>query len=260
MSDFEPLLVPIFPARHVNAAIKHFQNAATGFGSGDWEGGIAKAGKFIEAALKAMATHCSVPFGTGRQFKADGLITALGNLPQGSHNDSLRLLIPRACRIAYDISSNRGARHDPDEVDPNIMDANLVFPTRCWILAELIRFAQKDAVDPTRAQELVESLTEKKYPVVENVEGRIYLHARKKSAVDVGLVVLAGHYPGRVSKGELTQAIKRNGFKLSNAHVAVGRVAQLSDENKQGLRLLAPGLERAAAIIAAALRNKAAKR
>ena len=256
MPNISNLLVPPFPARHVTAALGHFQGAVTDFGSGDWEDGIGKAGKFVEAVLKAVAKHCAIPFGTGRKFKADAVMTALTNLPQGSQDDTLRLLIPRACRIAYDIASNRGARHDPDEVDPNVMDANLVLPTCCWILAELIRFAQKGAVDPSQARDLVESLMEKKYPVLETVEGRVYLHARKKSAVDVGLVVLAKKYPGRVHKAELAQAIRRNGFTFPNAKVAVGRIAKFVDDDGNGdLRLLAPGLRRAEGVIEQALKD-----
>jgi CheY-like chemotaxis protein len=41
-------------------------------------------------------------------------------------SDSVRLTIPRACRFIYEIASNRGARHDADEVAANEMDANAV--------------------------------------------------------------------------------------------------------------------------------------
>ena len=258
MPDISNLLVPPFPAKHITAALRHFDATVNEIGSGNWEDEIAKAGKFVEAILKAVATRCAVPFPSGRKFKADAIMTALNNLPQGSHDDTLRLLIPRACRIAYDIASNRGARHDPDEVDPNVMDASLVLPTCSWILAELVRFAQKGAVDPTQARDLVESLAEKKYPVIENVEGRIYLHARKKSAVDVGLVVLAQKYPRRMSKNDLVEAIRRNGFKLQNAKVAVGRLGKFVDDNGNGdLKLLAPGLKQVERVVSLALADSA---
>lgn len=256
MPDVATLLVPTFPTKHIKAALAHFDRAVNDFGRSNWEDGIAKAGKFVEAVLKAVATHCGVAFDSGRKFKADSVMTALTQLPHASYDDSLRLLVPRACIIAYDVASNRGARHDPDEVDPNVMDANLVLPICSWILAEMLRYAQKGVVDPSQARDLVEALVERKYPVVEEVDGRIYLHAKKKSAVDVGLVVLARKYPSRVDRDELVKAINRNGFTLKNAKVAVGRLARFVDDNGAGeLRLLATGLERADEIIGDALKK-----
>lgn len=256
MSDTSKLLVPTFSAKHINAALTHFTNAVNDFGQGDWEDSIAKTGKFVEAILKAIATHCGVPFESGRKFKADSVMKALGQLPHGSYDDSLRLLIPRACRLIYDIASNRGARHDSDEVDPNSMDANVVMPVSAWIVAEAIRYAQKGAIDPSEARDLVESLVEKKYPVLEEIEGRIYLHAKKKSAVDVALVVLARRHPKRIGRSELIDIVKRNGFSVANAKVAVGRIGKFVDDDGNGeLRLLTPGLKRAEEIVGEALRH-----
>lgn len=257
MADIDELLTPAFPAKHIKAALNHFTNGVNDFGQSDWEDSIAKMGKFVEAMLKAIATHCQVPFVSGRKFKADTLMNLLTALPQGSYDNSLRLLIPRACRIIYDIASNRGARHDPDEVDPNLMDANVVMPVAAWVLAEAVRFAQKGAVNPSQAKDLVDSLVEKKFPVVEDVDGRIYLHAKKKSAVDAGLVILARGHPRRIGRDDLTEAIRRNGFSLENARVAVRRLAKFIDYDGTGqMRLLAPGLKRAEQIIIGALKGK----
>ncbi len=143
MSEVSDLLVPTFPAKHVKSALSHFTNAVNDFGQGDWEDSIAKAGKCVEAILKAVATHCGVTFESGRKFKADAVMIGLGQLAFGSFDNSLRLLIPRACRVIYDIASNRGARHDSEEIDPNTMDANVVIPIAAWILAEMIRYAKE---------------------------------------------------------------------------------------------------------------------
>jgi|SRR5579872_1532375 len=252
----ETLLVPTFPTTHISAAIGHFTRAVDDFGRGDWEDSVAKIGKFVEAMLKAVATHCHVPFEAGRKFKADAVINALGQLPYGVHDDALRLLIPRACRVAYDLASNRGARHDPGEINPNAMDANFAIHTSSWILAEAIRYAQKGVVDPSQAKALVESLTEKRYPLVEEVDGRLYVHAKKKSAVEVALVVLAQSHPKRVRKSVLIDTIKRNGFSVKNAKMAVNRISNLVDyDDGENLKLLAPGLQRAEEIIKRALES-----
>src|SRR5665213_1526777 len=101
--DLASLLVPQFAAKHIKPAVAHYENAVEDYSKADWEGCIAKTGKFVEALLKAVATHCGVPFDIGRKFKADKLMNDLGQLPHGSFDDSLRLLIPRACRVVYDI-------------------------------------------------------------------------------------------------------------------------------------------------------------
>ena len=62
MSDASNLMISTFPAKHVKSALSHFTNAVNDFGQGDWEGSIAKSGKFVEAMLKAIATHCGVAF------------------------------------------------------------------------------------------------------------------------------------------------------------------------------------------------------
>jgi hypothetical protein len=204
--------------------------------------------------LKAMATHCNITFETGRKFKADKLMNDLAQLPHGSFEDSLRLLIPRACRVIYDIASNRGARHDPDEVNPNSMDANVVMPLASWILGEAIRYSQKGAVDPSEAELIVESLAQRQFPIIENIDGRVYLHAGKKSAVEVALVVLAHQHPKRMGREELKAGVRRNGFSGNNAQTAVMRISKYVDEDDGGeLRLLSTGLQRAEEIVRAAL-------
>jgi hypothetical protein len=254
MADIKSLLSPPFSAKHVASAVQHFADATEAFGETKWEPCIAKAGKFVEAMLKALGSYCGVVFETGRKFKADKLINVLGQLSDGSFDDSLRLLIPRACRVVYDVASNRGARHDPHEINPNSMDANLVIPLCSWILAESIRYAQKGAVDPREAAELVEGLVEKRYPAIEVIEGRVYLHAKRKSAVDVVLVALAQGHPKRMSRSQLIEIARSNGFSKENAGMAIGRIRNFVDEDAGGMmRLLVPGLRRAEEIISNAL-------
>ncbi|MCI0352391.1 MAG: hypothetical protein L0Z53_23485 [Acidobacteriales bacterium] len=247
LQQTEQMLVPHFPKRHVTSFLKHFLKSVDELRSGEWENCIAKSGKFVEAVLKALFMHVGKSLPTGRGFKADLIINGLAQIPDdGTYHDSIRLTIPRACRFIYDLASNRGGRHDPDEVDPNEVDAYAVAMSCSWILAEMIRLAQKGAVDLSEAKALVESLAEKRYPLVEDVEGRLYFHLRNKSAVDVALLALAHRYPKRLSRQELVDTVRRNGFKKRNAEVAVQRIAKFADDDGHGeLRLLATGLKKA---------------
>lgn len=246
----EGLLVPRFPRKHVSGLLNHYGNLVSDFQKGEWEDSLAKVGKFAEAVLKALLIHVGDSPPSGRRFKADPIINGLANKPQGAYHDSVRLEIPRACRFVYDIASNRGGRHDLDEVNPNAMDANASVSTCSRILAELIRVSQKGAVDLEEAKELADSLTQKRYPFIENVDGRVYFYLKKKTAPDIALVSLAHEYPGRTSKKDLTDTIERNGFSYDSARKAIQSIAHLVDNDGQdNFRLLSPGLQKAEQIM-----------
>lgn len=244
------MLDGVFPSERIKAVLKHYSGMVEDYLNENWEDSLAKAGKFVEATLKTLAIHCGVSLGKGRAFKADTIINALPGLSQGTVDDSIRLTIPRACRFTYDIASNRGGRHDPDEIDPNHMDANVVVNVSAWILADLIRYAQKGAIDPNKTKQLIESLTSKKYPFIEEIDGRVYVHLRKKSAVNVALVILARSHPQRIGKKELVAALEHNGYSTKNARMALSRTQHLVDnDGNDQIRLLAPGLKRAEEIM-----------
>lgn len=248
--DIEKLLTPKFPKKHVSAALEHFSGVVDKYQSGDWEPCIAKSGKFVEAILKALYVLVGQNPPSGRQFKADQIINQLGQLAAGSFDETIRLTIPRACRFVYDIASNRGARHDPDEVDPNEMDANVVVPNCGWILAELVRYSQKGIINLKQAREIVDSLTVRKYPLIEEVDGRVYFHHSNMHAPDVALLALSYRYPKRIAEKDLVTIIQRHGFKKPNAQMAVRNIMKLVDDDGQGqLRLLVPGLKKAEEIM-----------
>jgi hypothetical protein len=212
----------------------------------DWEGSLGKAGKFIEAVLKALWTSTGNQAPAGRAFKADRIITDLTNLPQGPYHDSTRITIPRASRFIYEVASNRGGRHDPGEVNPNEMDATVAVTVSSWIVAEMIRISSRGTVGLDRAGGMVASLVQKKYPLVEYVDGRTYFHGRKKSAPDLLLLALAEVYPGRLSVSDLLATAVRHGFTLANARKGLSRIRRyVDDDGEGGLRSLVTGLERA---------------
>lgn len=248
----QELLVPFFPNRNIASAIRHYTGIVSDFQAVSWEDCLAKVGKLAEAVLKALYIHVGEALPSGRGFKADTIINVLFNKPQGSYDDSIRVLIPRACRFIYDIASNRGGRHDPDEIDANEMDASVSVPICSWILAEMVRVSQKGAVDLEGAKALVDSLTAKKYPNIEEIDGRAYFHFKDISATDVALLALAHHHPRRTAKQDLITTIKRHGFSVSYARMAIQRISRLVDDNgNDQLKLLIPGLRKAEEIMKA---------
>jgi hypothetical protein len=246
-------LTPSLPVKHARAAVRHFRAAVLDYQQRDWEDATAKLGKFVEAVLKALAAHAHVTVPKGRAFKVDAYINALAQAP--NTDDTVRLTIPRACRFIYEIASNRGARHDPDEIDPNEMDATAALNTSTWVLAELVRYAQKGG-DPDETAEVVGGLMQRRYPYIEEVDGRVYFHVPNASARDIVLLTLWYRHPRRVTRDDLVAAARRHGFTAHNAQVAVARLGRIvDDDGHERLRLLAPGVEAAEELIAGAQRR-----
>lgn len=246
----ELLLQASFAEKHVAALIRHFEAMTKHFQHEEWENCIAKSGKFVEAVLKALIVFSGQTLATGKDFKADKAINTLTNLAAGSAHDTIRITIPRACRFVYEIASNRGGRHDPDEIDPNVMDANVVMGNCAWVVAEMIRHAQHGVVDTASAKKIVDSLVTRKYPVIEEVDGRTYFHLNSASAPDIALVALNHRYPGRISSGDLIKLLKRHHFTENNARTALQRISKYVDEDdSEQLRLLAPGMKKAEEIM-----------
>jgi hypothetical protein len=247
----QQLLVGEFAERHINAAVEHFGRASEAFQRSSWEGAIAKTGKFIEAVLKALYVRIGQAVPRSRAFKVDQIVRALEQTPQGTYDDSIRLTIPRACRFAYDVASNRGARHDPDEVDPNQMDATILLRLCGWILAEMVRSSQKGALHPDPANEMVARLMAPRYPLIENIDGRDYFHGARKNARSVALVLLNFQYPSRMNRQDIVRAIQRHGFSENAARVAMTRLKAVVDDDGQGnLCILAPGRREAEDVMA----------
>ena len=192
---------------------------------GKWDNSSAKGGKFIEAALKALWVYVGESVPAGKNFKAGSIITGLEQ--KTTYADALRLTIPRACRFAYEIASNRGSRHDADEIDANEMDARVVLGTCAWILSEMVRFSQKGG-NLALPMQVVEGLMRRRFPFAESIDGRVYAHIGQ-SAKEIALVILYYIYPKRMSRSDLIASLVRHPFKRKNAEVAVQRIAGFVD-------------------------------
>jgi len=240
-------LLTKFPKAHVEGMLKHYVKMTADFQASEWENATVKGGKFVEAALKGICGVAGVAVGKGKDFKAGAAIDDLIRLPRGTPlHDSLKTLLPRACRLVYEIASNRGARHDPDEVDSNESDATVVMATCSWMCGEMIRVATSGtsgAVALDEAQKLVDGLAEKRYAMLEEVDGRLWFHGKKAKPREVALVILSRGYPKRMKREDLLDALERHRVRKGNAQVVITRLKtdRLVDDGPTGLYLLAPG-------------------
>lgn len=172
--------------KHADAAVKHFDRVVQDFQKSEWDDANAKAGKFVEAVLKALVIEAGETPASGKAFKAGIILDTIEK--KTALPDPLRLTIPRACRFVYEIASNRGARHDADEIQANEMDAKAVLALCSWILAEMVSYSQK-GMELDEAKQAVESLMRRKYPFMEVIDGRVYCDIAK-SAREAALLIL----------------------------------------------------------------------
>jgi hypothetical protein len=211
------LLYNKFNHRRVDSVINHFVKCIEGFEENDWEKSLFKAGKFIEAIVKMLWIYCKNTLPSQRQFKASLYAQKVINEVDKTNvpHEGIRLQIPRGCIFLYDITSNRGARHDPEEVNPNEMDATLAIETCSWILAEIIRFSSRDSIRPEQAKSLVDLFTRRRYPFFEEIDGRIYIDDSKFcTPLDCAILILYAIYPKRIEIGQLSDLIERHSFEM----------------------------------------------
>jgi len=237
------ILSLIFPRKHVEAMLKHFQTGTKEYCDGNWEGVGLKAGKFVEAASKCLMIYCGQPLPTERKFHAGPELRKLESL--ATFSDTVRLVIPKACLFIYEIASNRGARHDSDIIDANAIDAEAVMPLMGWVIAEMLKFSSPNAADAAEVAALIGALTQKRYPFFEEIDGRPYVNLGNTSASDIALLLMYFRSPRRIERQLLVDAIIRHGHKKKAAETAAYRIRNLVDDKDGAWQLRGLGREKA---------------
>lgn len=165
-----------------------------------------EAGHFTEIVIRILQYvtnpgHNFTPLGT-RLNNIDQEITRFARLPAASFHDSIRLHIPRAVYTIYGIRSRRGVAHIGDDVNPNLSDSTFVIATCDWIMTELIRLYYTSSLG--EAQKLVNSITEKKAPIIQDFRGYLKVLNPKLSVPNKILALL--YYRGE--EGASTEELR----------------------------------------------------
>ncbi|MEK7621621.1 MAG: hypothetical protein AAB415_00400 [Patescibacteria group bacterium] len=244
IKEIRSILITVFSAKQVDSLLKYFLDGAKKYRSGDWEGVGIKAGKFVEAVVKCLMIYCGQSVPAARKFKAGVALKNLETL-NSSYSEVVRIVIPKSCLFLYEIASNRGGRHDADDVDANEMDAKAVIPLMSWVVAEIVRFSNAETTTPADISALIESLSEKIYPSFEEIDGRPYINFDRLSAPEIGLLLLYFKYPHRIERQVLVDAIKRHGPKKNAAEVAAHRLKSLVDDDNGVWKLRGLGRQKA---------------
>ena len=172
----------------VDELLAAYQEAKHNFYLGGLRLGAVEGGRFCEAAFRMLQQKTTKKFTPlGKQIDANGIALQLMNLPFADFPDAVRLHIPRAIRVVYDVRNSRDAAHLADGIDPNLQDASLVIGNIDWILAEFVRLYHEVSAD--EAQRIIDALVVRKVPVVQDFDGFLKV-LNPRLAVTAYLLVL----------------------------------------------------------------------
>ncbi|MGB6974680.1 MAG: hypothetical protein WBD67_08370 [Terracidiphilus sp.] len=173
----------------VDELLAAYQEAKRNFYLGGLRLSAVEGGRFCEAAFRLLQQRTTGKFDPlGKQVDSDGLIKLLANIPAAQQPESVRLHIPRALRVVYDIRNKRDNAHLADGIDPNLQDASLVVAILDWVVAEFVRLYH--SVTPNEARIMVENIVTRKAPAVEDFDGFLKVLRTDLGASDFVLLLL----------------------------------------------------------------------
>ncbi len=187
--DIRSQLATKLPGKLVDELLEAYSEAKRNWFLGGLRLSAVEGGRFCEAAfrlLEHITQGTSTPIGT--HLSTERVIQKLEQLPGTSHPDAVRIHIPRALRLVYDIRNKRDAAHLADGIDPNLQDATLVTSVLDWVLAEFVRLYHKVSADV--AQHMVLSLVTRAIPAVQDFGGFLKVLNPRLPASSYCLVLL----------------------------------------------------------------------
>ncbi len=225
MENIKKILSSKIDSNLVEHLSKHYKDLKQKFFLGQYKPSQLNCAKFVEVVLRILEYTTKgnyTPF--NKNVSLDNLAKELERLPKNKFSDSIRIHIPRTLRVIYDIRNKREVAHI-GEMNPNLMDATFVVSASDWIMAEFIRLYFTD--EPNVVQKIIESIVEKKVPIIEKFDNDLKVLNPNLSVADKILLILYKKHPNYVSTNNLKNWIKPK----SSAHITTV-LRQLDNDTK----------------------------
>ena len=183
------------PPELAEALEREFSKLRDRYGRQDWEPGQLNGGKFAESVFRYVEWCDSRNYTPlGKQVRRKTIINRVAS--NTTLAESVRLQIPVVAELIADVRNKRDVGHLRGSVSVNGMDANLVMACASWLLAEIARL--ESGVSPAKAQQMVDSLVERRVPIIEEIDGEPVVLNTKLNAISRVLVLLYKKHPERV--------------------------------------------------------------
>jgi hypothetical protein len=161
-------LLAAIPASLRDPLVASYQEIASNFAEHRWGPSELDGGKLCECVYWIIDGTLKGAY-VAAPSKPNNMRTACYSIESGPASthpaaQSLRILLPRMLPPLYEIRNNRGVGHVGGDVNPNQMDATVVYVMASFIMAELVRIFHN--VTTQEAQEAVDALVERKLPLI----------------------------------------------------------------------------------------------
>ena len=170
LAQIEAGLKSKFDSKLVEELLAAYQDAKNNFYTVGLRLSAVEGGRFCEAAFRMLEQETTGRFTSlNRSIDTEKIIKALVDVPTADAPDAVRIHIPRALRVVYDIRNKRDAAHLADGIDPNLQDGTLIVSILDWVLAEFVRLHHN--VSAGEAQRIVDGLVTRKVPAIQDFCG-----------------------------------------------------------------------------------------
>lgn len=157
-----------------------------------WKPSELDAGHFVETVrrmIEVEQTGNYTPVGNRLSAFNDRVLVQYEN---GTGDESIRILIPRALKAIFNIRNKRGVGHIGN-ISPNKMDSTYIVYSVKWILAEVIRLHSTLTADET--QSIVDKIVERSIDLIWKESDFIRIIDTRLSAKEMVLVLLYDNSP-----------------------------------------------------------------
>jgi len=186
--------LPDIPSDIVDALETEFRHLESRFARRDWGPAEMNGGRFAEAVLRFLEWQESggryTPIGS--QLNRQAILDRVRS--NASMPDGLRFHVAKCTEILMDIRNKRDVAHLGAVIDVDKMDAHLVIRIAAWTLAEIIR--GESNLSAQDAQDLIDRLSARHIPLVEEVGGDLIVVATSLSARKRALIIFGAGFTG----------------------------------------------------------------
>ncbi len=206
-----------------------------------WTPSELSGGKFCEVVYTILkgfgtGTYNSIPSKPSNFVDACRRLENVTGIPR-----SFRILIPRMLPALYEIRNNRSVGHVGGDVDSNKMDAQAVIQISGWIMGELVRVYHN--IDIQTAQSIVDSLTERKLPLIWELDG-VKRVIKPKLKYPKHILLLLSTQNGKTDTDTLYKWLdysNKTYYKKMLKQLHKDRLIDLSKDEKEAI-ILPPGI------------------